>query len=70
MDYPPFEQEVEDCRHNDTTYQPALNKVIHAEKILEMQDLIRRVPASSHVIQFAVNLLRSSRPESLNLFPS
>ena len=27
-----------------------------------MQDLVRRVPASSHVIQYAVNLLRSTRP--------
>jgi MoxR-like ATPase len=27
-----------------------------------MQDLVRRVPASSHVIGYAVKLLRSSRP--------
>ena len=69
MDYPPFEQEVEIVATTTTTYQPALNKVIHAEKILEMQDLIRRVPASSHVIQFAVNLLRSSRPRESESLP-
>jgi MoxR-like ATPase len=62
MDYPPFKEEVEIVATTTTSFQPVLNKVIHGGKILQMQDLVRRVPASSHVIEYAVRLLRSSRP--------
>ncbi len=63
INYPPYEQEMEIVATTTTSYQPTLNKVINGEKILQMQDLVRRVPASSHVISYAVRLLRSSRPK-------
>lgn len=62
IEYPPFEEEMEIVATTTSMYQPVLNKVINGEKILQMQDLVRRVPASSHVIRYAVNLLRSTRP--------
>lgn len=69
IDYPPFDQEVEIVSTTTTSYQPTLHKVIHSEKILEMQELVRRVPASSHVIGYAVRLLRSSRPKGEEALP-
>jgi MoxR-like ATPase len=63
IDYPPFDQEMEIVATTTSSYQPILKKVINGEKILEMQELVRRVPASSHVIGYAVKLLRSSRPK-------
>jgi len=63
IDYPPYDQEVEIVATTTSSYKPVLNKVIHAEKILQMQELVRRVPASSHVIGYAVKLLRSTRPK-------
>jgi MoxR-like ATPase len=63
IDYPPFDQEMEIVATTTSSYRPVLKKVIHGEKILEMQELVRRVPASSHVIGYAVKLLRSSRPK-------
>ncbi|MCX8116598.1 MAG: MoxR family ATPase [Desulfobacterota bacterium] len=63
IDYPPFEQEREIVATTTTSYRPVLNKVINGEKILEMQELVRRVPASSYVIDYAVRLVRSSRPQ-------
>jgi MoxR-like ATPase len=63
IDYPPFDQEMEIVATTTSSYQPVLKKVINGEKILEMQELVRRVPASSHVIGYAVKLLRSSRPK-------
>ena len=69
IDYPPFEQEVEIVATTTSSYQPLLNKVINAEKILQMQELVRRVPASSHVIGYAVKLLRSTRPKEPEVLP-
>lgn len=63
IDYPLFDQEMEIVTTTTSSYQPALNKVIQGEKILEMQELVRRVPVSSHVIGYAVQLVRSSRPK-------
>lgn len=63
IDYPPFDQEIEIVATTTSSYQPVLDKVINGEKILQMQDLVRRVPVSSHVIGYAVKLVRSSRPK-------
>jgi MoxR-like ATPase len=52
-----------------SSYQPVLNKVINGEKILQIQELVRRVPASSHVIGYAVKLIRSSRPKGPDALP-
>jgi MoxR-like ATPase len=62
IDYPPLEQEVEIVATTTSSYQPVLEKVITGEKILQMQELVRKVPASSHVIGYAVKLLRATRP--------
>jgi MoxR-like ATPase len=64
IDYPPLEQEIEIVATTTSGYQPTLNKVINEEKIQQMQDLVRKVPASSHVIGYAVKLVRASRPQT------
>jgi MoxR-like ATPase len=69
ISYPTHEQETEIVASTTCSYQPALAKVIHADKILEMQDLVRKVPASSHVIGYAVRLVRSSRPKEVEALP-
>jgi len=69
IDYPTCEQEMEIVASTTCSYQPVLEKVIHADKILEMQDLVRKVPASSHVIGYAVRLVRSSRPKEAEALP-
>jgi MoxR-like ATPase len=63
INYPTLNQEMEIVASTTCSYQPVLEKVVNAEKILEIQDLVRKVPASSHVIGYAVNLVRSSRPK-------
>ena len=63
IDYPPLDQEIEIVATTTSAYQPVLRKIINKEKILQMQDLVRKVPASSHVIGYAVKLARASRPQ-------
>ena len=69
IDYPTFDQETEIVAATTSSYQPALNKVLRAEKILELEKLVRRVPASSHVIGYAVKLVRASRPREEEALP-
>jgi len=69
INYPAFEQEMEIVASTTSSYQPVLSKVINGEKVLEMQALVRKVPASSHVIGYAVKLVRSSRPKESEALP-
>ena len=69
IDYPPLEQEMEIVAATTSAYQPVLQKVITGQKIKEMQELVRKVPASSHVIGYAVRLLRASRPREPEALP-
>jgi MoxR-like ATPase len=64
IDYPPLEKEIEIVATTTSGYQPVLRKIINGEKILQMQDLVKKVPASSHVIGYAVKLVRASRPQT------
>lgn len=69
INYPSYEQETEIVASTTSSQEPVLNKVIRAEKILKLQELVRMVPASSHVIQYAVKLVRASRPQEAEALP-
>src|SRR4051812_2501628 len=42
--------------------QPALTKVLSPEAIRDLQELVRRVPVPDHVVKYAVELARATRP--------
>jgi MoxR-like ATPase len=69
INYPTLDQETEIVASTTCSYQPVLDKVINADKILDLQDLVRKVPASSHVIGYAVKLVRASRPRETEALP-
>ena len=69
ISYPTVDQEIEMVASTTTSFQPELRKVINAEKILKMQKLVRKVPASTHVIGYAVKLVRASRPREAEALP-
>ncbi len=62
IDYPSHEEEVEIVRQTTINRDTGLQKVIEAEEIVEYQNFIRQIPVSDHVMEFAVNLVRSTRP--------
>jgi len=62
--YPDFEEELEIV---DVTTKPLSadpQPVLDAASIVRFQQLVRRVPVASHVIQYAVRLARATRPGS------
>jgi MoxR-like ATPase len=60
--YPSAEEEVRIVNQMTTAYRPVLRKVLSPERILELQDVVLRVPAAPHVVEHAVALCRASRP--------
>jgi MoxR-like ATPase len=69
INYPSYDQETEIVASTTSSQEPVLNKVIRADKILKLQELVRMVPASSHVIRYAVKLVRASRPQEAEALP-
>jgi MoxR-like ATPase len=62
VDYPTKEQEVEIALSTTSGYKPELEVVLTADRILELQNLVPRVPVAEHVARYAVDLVQSSRP--------
>jgi MoxR-like ATPase len=62
VDYPSEADENEIVRTTTSAYEAGAGVVMKAEEILELQDLVRRVPVSDTVIAYAVRLARSTRP--------
>jgi MoxR-like ATPase len=62
--YPQADEEVEIVRATTSAPSEPPAAVLSPERILEMQALVRRVPAADNVVQHAVKLVRATRPES------
>jgi len=60
--YPSFEEEVQIVKNTTSDYRAEVNKVLSAEDILNIQSLIRRIPVSENVMEYAVRLAASTRP--------
>ncbi|MGV3623674.1 MAG: AAA family ATPase [Archangium sp.] len=61
--YPTAEEEVQIVKQTTGHTNVALQKVLSPETILQLQDLVRRVPVPDHVVKYAVDLVRATRPK-------
>ena len=62
VDYPTSEEEAEIVKSTTSAYKPELQIVLEKEDIIKLQDLVRRVPVSDHVVNYAVDLVSKTRP--------
>ena len=61
VDYPSQGEEETIVATTTSSYEARLERVIGGNEIVELQKLVRRVPASEHVIRYAVRLARATR---------
>ncbi len=62
VDYPSEAEENEIVRTTTSAYVSAAEKVMKADEVMELQDLVRRVPVADSIIAYAVKLARATRP--------
>lgn len=62
VDYPGASEERDIVLTTTSAEEKSPRKVLGPEKILELQELVRKVPAADEVVDYAVKLSRSSRP--------
>lgn len=65
VDYPSFEEEIEIVKRTTGSDNIQINQILNGEDITNLQALIRRIPVTDRVVEFAVDLVRKSRPKDI-----
>lgn len=64
VDYPSFVEEMAIVKSTTSDVKIQLNQIVSGEKISEYQDLIRRIPVSDNVLEYAVKLVAKTRKDN------
>ncbi|MDZ4700858.1 MAG: MoxR family ATPase [Rhodothermales bacterium] len=62
LDYPTFEQEVSVVRNTTNAVPVTLSRVLSRESLAAYQHLVRQIPVTDNVIEYAVRLVTNTRP--------
>jgi len=62
IEYPARDEELDIVDTTTQSEPPTLEPVFSKEQVIAFQQLVRRVPVSKHVLNYAVDLARASRP--------
>ncbi|MCS7231185.1 MAG: MoxR family ATPase [Elusimicrobiota bacterium] len=63
IDYPSKDEEKEILFKTTGTYEAEVKKIVTKEEILEFQNFVRKVPISEYVIDYIIEVVRSTRPK-------
>lgn len=62
LEYPSFEEEVSVVKSTTSNNTKKVQPIFSSEEILEVQQLIRKIPVADNVIEYAVSLVSKTRP--------
>lgn len=64
LEYPTFEEEVEVVKATTSVINQQVNSIFSGQEIIDIQQLIRKIPIADNVIEYAVRLVGKTRPKS------
>lgn len=64
LDYPDKTAEKEIVMTTTAAYEPEIEPVITGEEVLQIQQVVRKVPIAEAIVDYAVELNRQTRPDS------
>jgi MoxR-like ATPase len=62
VNYPNREEEFEVLKRTTGSVHAAVQRVLSGERIKQLQETVRRVPVGDHVFNFALDIIRATRP--------
>ena len=62
LDYPDKDAEKEIVLTTTAAYEPEINAVITGEEVMQIQQVVRKVPIAESIVEYAVELNRQTRP--------
>lgn len=66
LDYPTLAEELSIVKATTSNFEASVNKVMDGEEIMFFQNLIRKIPIADNVLEYAVRLAASTRPNTDN----
>ena len=66
VNYPNFEELKEILNRTTIEEMPRADKVLDQEEILELQRMIKNIPVSSEVLEYAIRIVMGSQPGQIN----
>jgi MoxR-like ATPase len=61
--YPTAQEESDIIKRVTGTYKAQVAHQLNAENVLRLQQVVRRIPAADHVVDYAAQITRASRPK-------
>ncbi len=61
VSYPSFDEEFEVARRTTAPFSDAVEPVLTSDEILDLQQIVREVPVSEHLIRYTLSLVRQTR---------
>lgn len=62
LEYPSIAEEIQVVKSTTADHTTQINTLFSADEIIAVQDLVRRIPVPDNVIDYAVRLVASTRP--------
>ncbi len=62
LKYPSILEEIQVVKRTTSDVETSVNALFNAREILEVQHLVRRIPVPDNVVEYAVKLVNSTRP--------
>jgi len=64
VDYPSQKEELRIARETTGVAKSALKHILHAQQVIDFQQLVRRMPVPDHIYEYAVKIVRKTRPDT------
>ncbi|APQ18342.1 AAA family ATPase [Maribacter hydrothermalis] len=62
LKYPSISEEIQVVKNTTTDKKQTISPLFNAEDIIAIQELVRRIPVADNVVEYAVKLVNSTRP--------
>jgi MoxR-like ATPase len=69
LDYPKYEDELLVVKNTTSNKKVELKKILSSEEIIYFQELVRRIPVTDNVLEYAVKLAAKTRPNTEHAAP-
>ena len=64
LNYPSLQEEIEVVKGTTGNLKPEVHKILNAAQIVYFQQLVRNIPVTDHVLEYAVKLAAKTRPNT------
>jgi MoxR-like ATPase len=64
LNYPTLQEEIQVVKNTTSTLKPDVHKILNAKQIVYFQQLVRNIPVTDHVLEYAVKLAAKTRPNT------